>query len=710
MAVNPLVRNLTLQDVLKRDAPTPPPMQELSGARLESALAGHVRLAWAQNKLAKFKVEQNMLRDLRARRGLYSAAQIAEAQATNGGINLVWAPLTETKCRAGSAWIREIVLPAGERPWGVDPTPVPDLPFPLKKSIVQQALQQAQAMMQAQAQGGGMVMSREAFHGTALGIAEKLRDAAEEEVTKQAKARALNMERVIDDRLTDGGYAQAMDSFVEDFVTYPAAHLKGPFYKYHQQLTWGKDWKPVVKTVAIQSWAHVSAFDAYPSAASTSPQQGNFIERMRFHRADLFGLKGLPGYKDDQIDGALKDYEHGHLEGWLWNESERSRLEQETLWMWISPPGVIDALNFWGSVPGHKLMSWGVTNADGELLEPTREYECNVVICGAYVLYAVLNPNPLGRRPYRKACYNEIPHAYWGRSIPDLMSTPQAMCNAAVSALADNLSIASGPQVWVHADRFADGEQTLELFPWKVWQLKSQADQGVNPGIGFFQPDDRAGPLMTVYNEWEAKADDATGIPKYTYGNETSGGSADTARGLSMLMNNAAKGLRRAISNIDLNAIGPTIEDCFNNEMQYNPDESIKGDARIVARGAAAILVRESAQAQRLQFLTMTANPIDAQIIGPKHRGALLREVATAMELPANEVVPTEDEIQASMVAAAQQQQQQMQQMLQVEQSKEAAIAAREKDAQQTQAMGDIVKAAVTSALQKQDQPAGVSP
>ena len=36
--------------------------------------------------------------------------------------------------------------------------------------------------------------------------------------------------------------------------------------------------------------------------------------------------------------------------------------------MWLSPPGVIDALNYWGSVPGWKLMSWGVA----EDLEETR--------------------------------------------------------------------------------------------------------------------------------------------------------------------------------------------------------------------------------------------------------------------------------------------------------------------------------------------------
>lgn len=708
MAVNPLVRQLGLQQILQRDAPTPPEAQILEGQQVESALAGHIRLAWSRNKLSKFRIDQKLLQDLRARRGVYSPSELAQIQSTNGGINVIWAPLTETKCRMASAWIREIVLPAGEQPWGVDPRPMPDLPMPLKRTIVNTALTQAQAVMQQAHQAGAGAMDAGEFRDLVLQLGDKLRDAAEKSFVKIAKERALRMEKVIGDRLDDGGYAPAMDAFIEDFCTYSAAILKGPIYRREVELTWDQDFKPVVKIVLIQTWDRVAPFDVYPAPAARSPQQGDFIERVRYRRSELFALKGIPGYKDDEIDGALRDYAHGHLEAWMWTESERQRLEQETLWNWLSPEGVIDALNYWGSVPGWMLKSWGVESSGGEAIEDTREYECNALICGKYVLYAALNPSLTGTRPYRKACYDEIPGAFWGRSIPDLAATPQRMCNALCSAQADNLSIASGPQVWVHADRFADGEQTLEMFPWKIWQMKSQADQGVNPGIGFFQPDDRAGALMEIYDRWELKADDATGIPRYTYGNtQNTSGATDTASGLSMLMNNAAKGLRRAISNIDLNVIAPTIDDTFVNEMLYNPDSSIKGDCIVVPRGAAAILVREGAQSKRMQFLQLTANPIDAPIIGPVHRAALLREVAMALELPVDEVVPTEDEVKANQQAIAQQMQQNQAQIAQMEQNKEAAISARENANQQTKAIGDVVKTAVASSMQQRNQPPG---
>jgi len=697
MAANPLIRNLTLRQIQERDASSAPKVQEFTGDQLESALAGHVRLAWQQNKLAKWRVDQELLRCLRARRGVYSPDEVAAmSEATGGGLNVVWAPLTETKCRGASAWIREIVLPVGEQPWGIDPRPSPDLPFELKTSLVDAAIQQAKMAMAQAHQAGAGVYNLKEFKELTYQIGDKLRQDAEKQMLSLATDRARRMEKVVGDRLDDGGYAEAMDGFIEDFVTFPAAILKGPFYTMKTELTWdgSNNWTPKVVQRATQSWARVSPFDAYPAPAAVSPQKGDFIERMRFRRDELFDLRELPGYKKDQIDGALRDYHNGHLEGWLWTESERQRLEQESTWMWLAPKGVIDALGYWGTIPGWKLMSWGL-----EGLEETREYECNVVICGRYILYAALNPSLTGSRPYRKACYDDVPGAFWGRSIPDLARSCQQMCNAAVSRLADNLSIASGPQVWVHADRFADGEQTLDLFPWKIWQLKGDPSQPTQPGIGFFQPDDRAGVLMEVYDKWEQKSDDATGIPRYTYGNQQSSGSTDTLGGLSIMMNNAAKGLRRAISSIDMNVIAPTINDTFVHEMIYNPDPSIKGDSVVVPRGAAAVLVRESAQQRRLQFLTLTANPIDAPIIGPIHRAELLRETAASLDLPVDKVIPSEDELRANMAHQQQMAMANQQAVAQFAQQKEMAIAQREQAAQQTKAIGNIVQAAVSSAM-----------
>lgn len=701
MALNPLVRSLGLKQLEQRHNVAPPKINDIATFENESILASHVRKAWGDNKLAKQRVDTKMLACLRARRGVYSAADISARQGA-GGVNLVWYDLTETKCRAGSAWIRDIVLPSTERAWGLEPTPIPELPDAIKEAVINKSLAQAQEVMQQAAQAGAGTMSKEEFRELVRELGEKERAAAEEAYKEAADRRARRMETQIDDRMTQGGYATAMDAFIEDFVTFPAAIMKGPTYQRHKRLKWDEGWKPVVIDEAAPTWEHVSAFDVYPAPGARDPQDGNFIERIRFWRKELHALKGLPGYRDDQIDGALRDYVNGHLEGWLWTEAERQRLTQESLYMWLNPPGLIDALNFYGSVPGYMLLSWGVEGVDPDDL--TREYEVNVLIIGKYIIYAAMNPHPLGTRPFRRACYDEIPGAFWGVSIPELCETSQKFCNIASSAMADNVLMASGPMVWVHNDRLADGEQTLEIIPWKVWQLKDAGmGSGTNPGIGFFQADDRTGPLMQLLSNWELKADDATGIPRYTYGNDQVQGAAGTATGLSMLMNSAAKGLRRAINSIDMNVIGPTVGDAFVNEMLYNPDESIKGDCVPVARGANAILIKDMAQQRRMQFLQLTANPIDMAIIGNRGRASLLRETAAAMELP-DDVVPDEERLtemeqqqaaaQEQMMAAEQGAQEQAMQLELAKGEQQAALSA-EADARKqfTGLIGEIMKA-----------------
>ena len=268
-----MVRQLGLQEVMERDATVPDPGQDITGdAHTESMLAGHVRLAWARNKLSKVRIDIKLLSDLRARRGVYSAAQISAMQAANGGMNIVWAPLTEVKCRAASAWIREIVLPAGEQPWGVEPTPIPDLPKPIKVAVVNKAVAQAKQAMVEMGQATGEIMPPDEFRALVAEIGEKLRDEAEATLAKMARKRATRMERQIADRLAQGEYEQAMDAFVEDFVTYPAAILKGPIYTRHKTLQWGAGFKPIVKNEAAPTWERVSPFDAYPAPSSKSPQ------------------------------------------------------------------------------------------------------------------------------------------------------------------------------------------------------------------------------------------------------------------------------------------------------------------------------------------------------------------------------------------------------------------------------------------------------
>ena len=220
------------------------------------------------------------------------------------------------------------------------------------------------------------------------------------------------------------------------------------------------------------------------------------------------------------------------------------------------------------------------------------------------------------------------------------MADIQSMCNASARSLVNNMGIGSGPQVEVIVDRLPDGEEVTQMYPWKIWQTTSDKTGGGQPGVRFFQPDIKAAELMGVYNQFAKQADEITGIPNYIYGSGAgASGAGRTASGLSMLMDNAAKGIKNAIGNID-RVVTMVVERFYVHNMMYNPDPYIKGDFRVVPKGALGMIAREQIQIRRNEFLAATNNPVDLQIVGPDGRAYLLREAAKALQMDTDKIVP----------------------------------------------------------------------
>jgi hypothetical protein len=163
------------------------------------------------------------------------------------------------------------------------------------------------------------------------------------------------------------------------------------------------------------------------------------------------------------------------------------------------------------------------------------------------------------------------------------------------------------------------------------------------PAVRFTQPDDNANTLMGVYEKFSRMADDHSGIPAYLYGNLDTQGAGRTSSGLSMLMGAAGKGIRQVVGHIDTDVIKPIVLRQFVYNMRYDEDESIKGDAQVVARGAVNLAVKETVNVRRIEFLNATANPIDIEILGKDGRAAILREVAKGLQMPVDEIIPSRE-------------------------------------------------------------------
>lgn len=607
---------------------------EPTGAReaFESRLAGHIRRVWERNRRAKESVQNRMLKCMRQRNGEYDAETLTEIRKQGG--SEIYMMLTATKCRAAKSWITDIEVPAGDRAWLLEPTPIADLP-PEQAQAVQEAatLKFREMMAQGEAPPDPKVW---------LEMMQQAQEEARRAAEKHAEQAMERMSRRMDDQLVEGGWVAALESFIDDLVTFPSAIIKGPVVRNRPTLKWGADFEPVQANELRVEFERVSPYDVYPSPYATTPQEGDFIERVRLSRRSLYQAQGIPGYSPENIRLVLEEYGRGGLREWLWRDYERAKLEGRGSTADLHDPDTIDGLHYWGSAQGVMLLDWGMP---AEMVpDVLAEYEIEAILVGSHVIRVRLNDDPLMRRPYYKASFHQLPGAFWGKAVPELIEDIEQVCNSTARALVNNQAIASGPQVEVYMNRLADGQNVTSMYPWKIWQMKDELGGSNNRAISFFQPNSISAELLAVYEQFERRADDATQIPRYAYGNERVGGAGATMGGLQLLLNSVAKGIKEVVMQIDLGVIVPAIEQLYTFNMLYDKDPSIKGDAKVRARGATALIAKDQQSQRREQFLAQTANPIDMSIIGREGRAVVLREQAKTLDLP-DAIVPEDYEL-----------------------------------------------------------------
>lgn len=621
---------------------------EMQNKPVIQGLAAHVRKRWETAKDGKRDLEERMLQCLRQRNGEYDPDKLAEIKRQGG--SEIYIMLTSVKCRAATSWLRDTLLGTGaDKPWALDATPEPTLPPDVIKSLQAEMAQQLQTMMLSGMPTPDVEQLRQ--------IALQMKDASMRKMKEEAEERVDRMERKMEDQLIEGRWNQALNEFIDDIVTFPFAALKGPVKRKRKVLSWVGG-KLVPQEQIVNEWERVDPFMLYWAPWASDVNDGFMIERHKLTRDDLQALIGVPGYNDDAIRTVLDDFNGGGLKEWLWTDNAQATAEGKSTSEAIYTDDLIDALQVWDSVPGKDLREWGLT--EKEIPDAAMSYPCEVWLVGNTVIRAVLNYDPLGRKPYYVTSYEKVPGSVAGKGVADLCRDSQNMCNAAARSLANNMGISSGPQVGVNVSRLPPGEDITELYPWKIWQFQSSEFNDGSQPLSFFQPSSNASELMAVFEKFSARADEDTMIPRYMTG-ESSPGAGRTSSGLSMLISNAGKGIKQVISNIDQNIIVPCVERLYQDNLRYSQDPDLIGDVRAVARGASSLVVKEAEAIRRNEFLQLVLNsPVAQQIVGMDGAAELLREQARNLTGNVDRIVPARQTL-----TVMQQQQEQIAQLQQ---------------------------------------------
>lgn len=577
---------------------------------------------------------------MRVFNGIYEQGQLSDIRKFGG--SEVYARVVGTKARGATALLRDVYF-NNERPWSLRPTPNPKLPDDIAGSIGNLVQIEAQNMAQA-----GQPVPPEAIQQRTVQLTAAAMDVAR----NRANDEALKAELALDDILIEGEFYQALAEFLVDLPLFPFACMKGPVVKMSSEVTWQNGSAVIVDKPKL-FWERVSPFDVYWLPGVSSVRRSDMIHRLRWTRQDLNDLIGLPGWDEEAVRSSIREYDHG-LRDWLEaTDSTRALIEGR------EDPGtnrsnMIDAVNFHGAVQGKMLREIGFAQA--EVPDEDRDYLVESWVVGQYILKTQLSPSPRSRHPFYITSFEKVPGTPVGNGLPDILSDIEDVANASLRALVNNMALASGPQVVIMSNRFAATEDTDELYPWKRWHAADEPGQNTSiPAVDFFQPSSNASELLGIYQKMTEIADEVSAIPRYITGSGAPGGAGRTASGLSMLMGNASKQLQQVASNVDLDVMDETLQSLYDMVMLSGAEGLVlRGDENIEVRGAATVMAKEAERTRQLEFLQLTANPIDMQILGIEGRAEVLRHVANDLGLTGTPVVPTRDQMMERQRSALQ--------------------------------------------------------
>lgn len=585
---------------------------------------------------------ERLLVALRTFNGQYDPSKIQQIRQFGG--SEVYARVIAQKCRAASSLLRDVYL-SEDRVWGIRPPADAKVPDNITQAI-DQLMQHEQQMIGQQT---GQPPKPQDVEQRRTALLEDARDAAKAKAAQQAR----DSEEKIETLLRDGGFYHALAEFLVDLPIFPFACIKGPVVKVIPTVVWPPGGgKPSIQQKPRLTWNRVSPFDLWWTPGVADISNANVIEKLNVTRAELNDLLDLPGYDHDEILAVLDEYGRGGLyDNWDTTDAERAVLESRENPAW-NRSGLIAMMEFNGNVQGRLLQDYGLAVPD-EL----RDYHIQAWCIGSHVIKAQLSPNPRQRHPYFITSFEKVPGTPIGNGLTDLLVDMQESANATLRALINNLSISSGPQVVINADRLSPEENAEDLYPWKRWYVRSDpVGNNAQEPVSFFMPTSNSQQLISVYQEFISIADDVSAIPKYVGGSASSGGAGRTASGLAMLMGNASKILQSVSANIDRDVLEEALMQLTDLVMMTDTSGLLTGEEKISVQGVTVAIQRETIRQRQIEFAQTTNNPTDLKIIGLKGRANILRAVSATIGLSGEKIVPSEQEMEQMEAQEKQQQ------------------------------------------------------
>lgn len=518
--------------------------------------------------------------------------------------------ITQPKTDAAEARVIDMMLPVDNKPWGLKPTPIPELAEMAQDTEAKFVLPNGQAVPAAE-------------------VAKLALD--------QAQQAADAHEKLIEDQFVDCNWARKVRGLIRSAARLGTGIMKGPVPHILQERSWQKmDGSNVYELAIIERlvpWCdNVDVWDFFPDPnCGEDIQRGSYVierdyltERML---RDLMRSAGADGYIAGEIAAALKEGPQRNNRTERDDRRDSQRVDDETFEVWY----------YYGDIPKTDLQALGCGCADEEGTE--LHVSAILTLVNDRIIKATINPLETGEFPYQVMPWDRVPGEIWGRGVPRKIAVPQRITTAAARALMDNAGLSVGPQIIIDDMSVEPMDGRYEITGRKLWRFKLGGNaRNAQEVMAVFNVPTMQAEISNIIEFGLRMADEVSGLPLLLQGER--GSSPDTVGGMQMLMQSASIVLKRLAKQFDDYYTRPALRAWYNWNMQHSDDEAIKGDLQIDARGASELAARDQAN----QFLMVAGQFVGNPAFGidPKK---LFKEMAGANHFDARKIQFTDEEI-----------------------------------------------------------------
>ena len=509
-------------------------------------------------------------------------------QATAGkktGRSKVFLNVTAPKTDAAEARVTEMLLPTDDKPWSMEPTPVPDL---------------------VKAIDGNDQTPVTLVDGAQVPAA----DAARAVMTK-AQAACDEHEKWVEDNFIEGQVYTELRRVIRDAARAGTGIIKGPIPVGREDRRWqiadGMASLSIQQRIAPTS-KRVDYWDFYPDpACGEDIHAGSYVlERDYLTARKLRDLAKDPSYDREALSQCLAEGPKRRA------RSDRNDDRDYPGQSQVSDGDVYEVWYHYGDMPVDELRALGLPELDKQLESSDAELTHVAAIATLVndrIVKATLNPLDTGEFPYDAFRWELVTGQFWGRGVPRKMATSQAMLNAAARAMLENAGLSAGPQLILRKGMVEPADGKYEFTGRKLWFFTGDDTvKDVREVMQVLAVPSAQQELANIIQFALQMADETTGLPALIQG-EQNPGVPETLGGQTQRLNQANSGLRRRAKQFDDDLIVPHLGRWYAYGMQHGP-EAIKGDLQVKAKGSSTLFQRDQSNLFLMQSAPMLQNPM----------------------------------------------------------------------------------------------------